>query len=118
MNKHGLVERMCAYNKAISEPNRMKMIKILGSNPPETLKVGDIAAILGISQPAVTKHLHVMEEVGLFSRKRIGTSVFYSLNEEALEEYRTELDNAFAHGHTPCAHGFKCDECPVAETCM
>lgn len=36
----GLVRRMCAYNKAISEPVRMKMIKALGSAPNETLSVG------------------------------------------------------------------------------
>lgn len=118
MNKQGLVNRMCAYNKAISDPNRMKMIKILGSNTPGTVKVGDIAEILGISQPAATKHLHIMEEVGLFDRKREGTSVYYSLNEGALAEYRQELDWAFEHGHTPCTHDYKCDECPVAETCM
>ncbi|ACV21754.1 Bacterial regulatory protein, arsR family [Slackia heliotrinireducens] len=61
MDKKGLVERMCAYNKAVSDHNRMKMIKILGSHEPNTLNVSDIAAILGLSQPATTKHLKVME---------------------------------------------------------
>lgn len=117
MNKTGLVERMCAYNKAISEPNRMKMIKILGSHGAGTLKVGDIASLLGISQPAATKHLHVMEEVGLFSRKREGTSVYYFLNAEALREYREELDYAFAHAYTSCINDYDCDTCPKAATC-
>lgn len=118
MAKTGLVERMCAYNKAISEPNRMKMIKILGSHPENSLKVSDIADLLGISQPAATKHLHVMEEAGLFSRHRKGTSVYYRLNEDALNEYRQELDNAFAHAHTPCINGYVCETCPARETCV
>lgn len=118
MRKSGLVQRMCAYNKAISEPNRMKMIKILGSHPVDSLTVSDIAAILGISQPAATKHLQVLYAVDLVRRKRIGTSVFYSLDEEALADYHRQLDYAFAHAHTACPHGFKCDTCPNAETCM
>lgn len=118
MNKHGLVNRMCAYNKAISDPNRMKMIKILGSSPEHTLTVSDIAAVLGISQPAATKHLRVLYAVGLVQPTRVGTSVYYALDDEALRDYRRQLDWAFEHAYTPCPYDFKCDECPKAETCM
>ena len=118
MNKHGLVNRMCAYNKAISDPNRMKMIKILGSSPEHTLTVSDIAAVLGISQPAATKHLRVLSAVGLVQPPRVGTSVYYALDDEALRDYRRQLDWAFEHAYTPCPYDFKCDECPKAETCM
>lgn len=116
--KNGLVDRMCAYNRAISDVNRMKMVKILGSSPHHTLKVTDIASILGISQPAATKHLRVLYDVGLVRRKRVGTSVFYSLDDEALGDYRQELDYAFSHAYTPCPYGFRCDDCPKADTCM
>ncbi|MGI6591320.1 MAG: ArsR/SmtB family transcription factor [Eggerthellaceae bacterium] len=118
MAAQGLVERMCAYNKAISDPNRMKMIKILGSHDKNSLKVGDIASLLGISQPAATKHLRLMEQAGIFNRMRQGSSVYYSLNEEALDEYREELDNAFAHSHTPCINGYRCETCPMRDTCV
>ena len=118
MQGKGLVERMCAYNKAISEPNRMKMIKILGSHEPNTLNVSDIAGILGLSQPAATKHLKIMENVGLFERERMGTSVYYSLNQAALDEYRALLDYAFEHAYSPCTHGYDCRTCPHADTCM
>lgn len=117
MNKHGLVNRMCAYNKAISDHNRMKMIKILGSSPEHTLKVSDIAAVLGISQPAATKHLKVLHAVDFVRRQRIGTSVFYSLDGETLVDYRKQLDYAFEHAYTPCPYGFRCDDCPKADTC-
>lgn len=118
MRARGLVERTCAYNKAISEPNRMKMIKILGSHEPMTLKVSDIANILGISQPAATKHLKVMESLGIFDRERRGTSVYYSLNQSAVDEYRALMDNAFAHCRTKCEYGYDCKNCPYEETCM
>ena len=118
MKEKGLVDRMCAYNKAISEPTRMKMVKILGSHEPNTLNVSDIAAILGISQPAATKHLKIMENVGLFERERVGTSVYYSVSEEALKEYRNLLDYAFDHCRTKCEYGYRCHECPYEATCM
>ena len=117
MKEKGLVERMCAYNKAISEPNRMKMIKILGSHPANSLNVSDIAAILGISQPAATKHLKVMENVGLFTRQRKGASVYYALSQAALDEYRALLDYAFAHAYSPCINAYDCSSCPSADTC-
>lgn len=118
MKKYGLVEKFCEYSKAVGEPNRMKMVKILGSHPPESLNVGDIAEILHLSQPAVTRHLKVMESVGLFTRKRIGMSVYYSLNEQALQEYRELIDYAFEHAYSKCEYGYDCGSCPHAETCM
>lgn len=118
MRERGLVERFTAYSKAVGEPNRMKMIKILGSHEPNTLNVSDIAEMLGLSQPAATKHLKIMENVGLFDRERVGTSVYYSLNREALQEYRDLIDYAFAHCNTKCEYGYDCKNCPYEDTCM
>ncbi len=114
----GLVERVCQYNKAVSDPNRMRMIKIVGSHEPYTMKVSDIAEILGISQPAATKHLKIMENSGLFKRERRGTSVYYSLDLEEVARYQADMAYAFVHSHTPCSYDFKCATCPVADTCM
>jgi ArsR family transcriptional regulator, arsenate/arsenite/antimonite-responsive transcriptional repressor len=113
----GLVQLICQYNGALSDPQRVKMMKIMGSNPVNTVSVSDIAKILGISQPAATKHLKILYQVDLVSRKRIGTSVFYSLNLDIINEYHKLLDLAFIKGFSPCPYGYKCDECPKAETC-
>ena len=118
MRERGLVERFCAYSKAVGEPNRMKMIKILGSHEAGTLNVSDIAEILHLSQPATTRHLKVMESVGVFIRRRRGANVYYSLNEEAIKEYRDLIDYAFAHAHTPCEYDYDCATCPYSDTCM
>ncbi|MGN0302564.1 MAG: ArsR/SmtB family transcription factor [Anaerotardibacter sp.] len=117
MKAYTIVDRFCAYAKALSEPTRMKMVKILGSHEPETLKVGDIAEILNISQPAATKHLQIMEQVGIFTRKRIGTSVYYSLNEDSIEDFVQLFKSAYAHVFTPCNYNYDCDSCPYKETC-
>lgn len=118
MRTKGLVERFCMYSKAIGEPNRMKMIKILGSHDPNTLNVSDIAGILGLSQPAATKHLKVMEQAGFFKRERVGTNVYYSLDEESIQEYHDLIDYAFEHSHTKCVNGYDCSTCPFEDTCV
>lgn len=117
MKRDGLVERVCRYNKAISDVNRMKMVKIVGSREPYTMKVSDIAEVLGISQPACTKHLKIMEEAGLFKRERVGNSVYYMLDAEEVERYRQDMYHAFDHASTPCPYDFQCDSCPVKDTC-
>ena len=118
MAEKSLVDRVCKYNKAISDANRMKMVKIVGSHEPYTMNVSDIAEVLGISQPAATKHLKIMEECGFFLRERVGSSVYYSLNQEEVAEYHKAMEYAFAHASTPCPYEFKCDTCPVKETCI
>ena len=117
MKEQGLVERFCAYSKALSEPNRMKMIKIVGSHEPGTLNVSDIAEVLHLSQPAATRHLKVMEDVGFFTRRRVGTSVYYSLNEDALGEFHDLIGYAFEHARTKCDYAYDCHACPHADTC-
>ena len=114
---NGLVDRVCAYNKAVSEPTRMKMIKILGSHEASPLKVSEIAEMVGVSQPAASKHLKLMESVGLFDRTRKGTSVYYSINTDALAAYQHDLASAFEHAYTECVNDYHCDTCPFASTC-
>ncbi|MEL7563329.1 MAG: metalloregulator ArsR/SmtB family transcription factor [Dehalobacterium sp.] len=118
MRKKGLVERVCTYNKAISEPQRMKMIKIIGSKPKHTMTVSDIAEILGISQPAATNHLKILHTADLIERERVGTSVYYSLNNETVADYKQLMEYAFVKAYTPCPYNFQCSECPSADTCL
>lgn len=113
----GLVERVCELNAAISDQTRMKLIKVLGSAPAQTVSVSDAARTLGISQPAATKQLKVLHNAGFVRPKRVGQSVFYSINEETVQEYRQLLDLAFAHAYTPCVNDFDCDTCRYRTTC-
>ena len=62
--------------KAVSDPNRVKLLKILQS---KLLCVCEIQALLGIAQPTVSKHLKILEEAGLVTFKKDGLWVNYSL---------------------------------------
>ena len=113
----GLVEKVYTYNKALSEPQRIKMMKIICSAEENTICVTDIARILNISQPAASKHLKILCDIGFITRKRIGSNVFYTENINTIEDYKKVLENSFIQGFKPCLFGYDCDNCPYKETC-
>jgi ArsR family transcriptional regulator, arsenate/arsenite/antimonite-responsive transcriptional repressor len=115
--RRGLVDRICDYTGALSDPQRVKMMKIMGSSPADSVTVSDFAKILGISQPSATRHLKILHAVDLVERKRVGNAVYYALNLQVIDEYHQLLELAFVKGFLPCMCGYKCPECPDMETC-
>ena len=63
--------------KALSDPNRVKIVKMLQH---KSMCVCEIQGILKISQPSVSKHLKVLEEAGLVCFKKDGLWVNYYLS--------------------------------------
>ena len=74
--------------KALSDPNRVKIMKMLGVRP---LCVCEITAILGLAQPTVSKHLKVLEEAGLTESWKEGSWVNYRLPGQPENRYATEM---------------------------
>lgn len=74
--------------KALSDPNRVKVMKMLGARP---LCVCEITAILGLAQPTVSKHLKVLEAAGLVESWKEGAWVNYRLPEHAENRYAAEM---------------------------
>ena len=74
--------------KALSDPNRVKVLKMLGARP---LCVCEITAILGLAQPTVSKHLKVLEEAGLVESWKEGSWVNYRLQQQAGNTYVAEM---------------------------
>jgi DNA-binding transcriptional ArsR family regulator len=68
---------------AIAEPRRRQIIELLSRRG--TLAVGAIALTLGLRQPAVSKHLGVLREVGIVSVSRQGQSRVYAVNHDQLK---------------------------------
>jgi DNA-binding transcriptional ArsR family regulator len=67
---------------AIAEPRRRQIIELLAKR--RGLAVGTIVLTLGLPQPAVSKHLGVLREVGIVSVTKHGQSRVYELNPEPL----------------------------------
>jgi DNA-binding transcriptional ArsR family regulator len=70
-----------AFN-AIAEPRRRQIVDALavGERP-----VNDLVAILGLSQPQVSKHLRVLREAGVVGVRDHGRQRLYRLDGQALK---------------------------------
>jgi DNA-binding transcriptional ArsR family regulator len=83
---------------ALADPRRILLLYALDEMPRN---VGDLAAELGISQPATSRHLKVLRERGLVRASRQGMSVEYSLTDlrliEALDLLRSVLRDRLAY---------------------
>jgi DNA-binding transcriptional ArsR family regulator len=67
---------------AIAEPKRRLVLEALADGE---VPVGDLVGRLGWPQPMVSKHLHVLKEVGLVSARRDGRQRLYRVNGEKLK---------------------------------
>ena len=80
--------------KALSDPNRLKIVKMLQH---KTMCVCEMQAALQISQPAVSKHLRLLEEAGLVSFTKDGLWVDYHLSDGSETPYAANLLGNLRH---------------------
>ena len=68
---------------AIAEPRRRQIIELLARRG--TLAVGALVLLVGLPQPAVSKHLGVLRKVGLVTVAKSGRQREYHLNAQQLK---------------------------------
>ena len=68
--------------KALADPARVKILNLLVSGG-EGSCVCDLTEAVGLTQPTVSHHLKKLTEAGLLRRRRIGTSVCFTLDPDA-----------------------------------
>lgn len=68
---------------ALADPTRRAILERLATGEAT---VGELRAPFSMSQPAISKHLKVLEQAGLVSRRRQGTANLSRLEPEALRE--------------------------------
>ena len=76
--------------QALGDPTRRAVFERLRSGP---LSVGEIAAELPVSRPAVSQHLRVLKEAGLVTERRNGTRRLYRLDPDGLGELRRYVED-------------------------
>lgn len=62
---------------ALGDRTRRQIFELLRSGPRS---VGELAADVPVSRPAVSQHLRVLEDVGLVTHRRSGTRHLYELD--------------------------------------
>ena len=74
--------------KALSDPNRVKMVKLLQRR---VLCVCEIQESLGLAQSTASKHLKILEEAGLITFRKEGPWVNYRLADGTGNPYVANL---------------------------
>jgi DNA-binding transcriptional ArsR family regulator len=83
---------------AIAEPRRRQIIELLARRGATA--VGVVVAALGLAQPAVSKHLAVLHEVGIVSATREGRQRLYRLEVGELKrvfDWASQFERLWTH---------------------
>jgi DNA-binding transcriptional ArsR family regulator len=62
---------------AVANPHRREIVRVLGLQP---CAISQLAQLRSLSLPAIHKHLKVLEEAGLISRRKRGRTTYLTLN--------------------------------------
>lgn len=78
---------------ALGDPTRRAVFERLRGGPKP---VGELAAGLPVSRPAVSQHLRVLRQAGLVTEQRAGTRNVYRADPRGLAELRAYFDDFWA----------------------
>ena len=74
---------------ALADPTRRRIFELVAEHPSP---VGELAAQLPVTRPAVSQHLKVLRTAGLVTEQRAGARHIYSLDRSGLGEIRAYFD--------------------------
>ena len=69
--------------RALGEPSRLQIVELLRGGPSA---VGEIAEVLSIRQPQVSKHLRVLSDSGIVAVEAVARHRIYHLESEPFDE--------------------------------
>ena len=85
--RNDMVKSMSKVFKALSDPNRLRIIRMLASNMEEKLCVKDLADKLGISRPAASQQISVLDNIGILDRQKKKIDTMFHLAFEKCKFY-------------------------------
>jgi DNA-binding transcriptional ArsR family regulator len=77
---------------ALGDPNRRAIVELLGAGERS---VQEIADVLPISRPAVSRHLRLLKGAGLVVETSRGTRRIYQLHDQGVEAVRAYMERVW-----------------------
>ncbi|HJX78026.1 ArsR/SmtB family transcription factor [Glutamicibacter sp.] len=84
-------ELLAARFKALSDPNRLRILSIVSSSEELETCVCDLSEPLGLKQPTVSHHLKILVDAGILHREKRGVWAYFSVVPGALESLASSL---------------------------
>ena len=75
--------KLAAHFQALADPTRLRILSLLRAME---LSVGELAQLLGQSQPRVSRHVRILSDSGLVGRRKEGSWVYLQLAEPGRTE--------------------------------
>src|SRR5512136_1371007 len=97
-----IVPQMASTFKALGDLTRLQIIYLLSTDTSGTLGVSELAARLGISQPAVSQHLKTLKNEGLVESRREGFFIYYTVNRDRIMQFREQFELMYASVMEQC----------------
>ena len=72
---------VAARFKVLAEPTRLEILQLLQGGE---LNVSEITEAVNSTQPNVSKHLRILQDAGLVSRRQEANAVFYAIADESV----------------------------------
>ncbi|MTD16373.1 metalloregulator ArsR/SmtB family transcription factor [Nakamurella sp. YIM 132087] len=82
--------------RAIADPNRLRLLSIIGHHDGGEACVCDLTEPLGLSQPTVSHHLKILVDAGLLTRDKRGVWAYYTVVPGALDGIAAALGSVQA----------------------
>lgn len=77
---------------ALGDPNRRAIVELLGGGQRS---VQEIADVLPISRPAVSRHLRLLKRAGLVVEEPRGTRRIYQLHDQGMEAVQAYVERVW-----------------------
>lgn len=92
--EEGIAANLADVFKALGDPTRVKIIHALLQNE---LCVHDITMVLDMGQSAVSHQLRYLRNMRIVKRRKVGKTVFYSLDDGHIEQIFVQMLQHIKH---------------------
>jgi ArsR family transcriptional regulator len=106
--------------RALADPTRLRIVALLRRME---LSVGELAQVLGQSQPRVSRHVRILTDSGLCGRRREGSWVFLRLGPAAvpslfaaIDSWRDAATEKWEHADAARLEAVRADRAAAADT--
>lgn len=73
-------ENYAEWFAVLADPTRVRLLHTLSTSPSGAMRVGDLAAALGVSQSTCSHHVELLRKVGFVVVDKVGTASLVSVN--------------------------------------
>ena len=87
--------------KVLGHPARISIIQHISKN--KHCNCNELVKNVGLAQPTISQHLNEIKKIGLLDQDAKGKNLFYSINEDKLNDCRRIINDFFVKTQINCS---------------